>query len=367
MRQAILACRLLEESKIAASFIPRSIWRVVRAKDKVAHPAARGWGSLSAPAIMAETASTDEELLVTALSILSIAFCQRIGETLSIRVQDIVQSGVTAAFFNEKRPATDGSHVQRVLTSADCSVSSELQPYVSAGGQRKTSSRVDPELSRRLWSASLPTKNSRIFVGTPGAGWAPPCSFAMVPQSRSLCHGAAGDPFKLPAATSPAGMIAPRKTPPSPDLLCSPTLLAHGASSLAHTHHVSCGPHLSSLAEILGNPMAQTGPTHTPKPIPSLKSRHPAPPPPPHSPNVPDLLKTGPLETLPPVVSRTSAPHRPHKSHSNTPKQPVKRPRVAVRPPTGSKASSRLSIEDRVKIWATGAKRAAQGGGCPLR
>ena len=42
MRQAISACRLLEEAEIGDGVIPRSIWRVVRAKDKVTHLAARG-------------------------------------------------------------------------------------------------------------------------------------------------------------------------------------------------------------------------------------------------------------------------------------------------------------------------------------
>ena len=84
MRRAISAYRLLEEAKIANGFVPRSIWRVVPAKDKVAHLAARGWGSLSALAAMAENAVTDDELLVTALAIVANACCNRIGETASI-------------------------------------------------------------------------------------------------------------------------------------------------------------------------------------------------------------------------------------------------------------------------------------------
>ena len=102
MRQAISACRLLEEAEIADGFIPRSIWRVVRAKDKVAHLAARGWGSLSALAAMAENAVTDDELLVTVLGIVAIAWCNRIGETASIRVQGVDQLGGSILFFDRK-------------------------------------------------------------------------------------------------------------------------------------------------------------------------------------------------------------------------------------------------------------------------
>ena len=102
MRQAISACRLLEEAEIADGFIPRSIWRIVRAKDKVAHLAARGWGSLSALATMAANAVADEELLVTAPAIVAIACCNRIGDTASIRVQDVDQSGGSISFFDRK-------------------------------------------------------------------------------------------------------------------------------------------------------------------------------------------------------------------------------------------------------------------------
>ena len=120
MRQAISACRLLEEAEIADGFIPRSIWRVVRAKDKVAHLAARGWGSLSALATMAANAVADEELLVTALAIVAIACCNRIGEIASIRVQDVDQSGGSISFFDRKtrmrwikRPVS--SYIRRLL------------------------------------------------------------------------------------------------------------------------------------------------------------------------------------------------------------------------------------------------------------
>ena len=88
--------------KIAASFIPGSIWRVVRAKDKVVCLLSRVWGSLSALATMAENASGHEDLLLTALFILAIADCQRIGETSSIRVQDMDQYGATVAFCDRK-------------------------------------------------------------------------------------------------------------------------------------------------------------------------------------------------------------------------------------------------------------------------
>ena len=119
MRQVISACRLLEKAEIAEGFIPWSIWRVVRAKDKVAHLAARGWGSLSALATMAANAVADE-LLVTALAIGAIACCNQIGETASIRVQDVDQPGGSISFFDRKtrmrgikRPVS--SYIRRLL------------------------------------------------------------------------------------------------------------------------------------------------------------------------------------------------------------------------------------------------------------
>ena len=79
MWQAISACRLLEETKIAPAFVPRSIWRIVGAKDKVSHLSTRGWGSLSALWSMAQNAEGDEDVLVAALAVLAVAFCKRDG------------------------------------------------------------------------------------------------------------------------------------------------------------------------------------------------------------------------------------------------------------------------------------------------
>ena len=79
MGQAISTCRLLEEAEIAVGVLPWSIWRIVRAKDKVARLAARGWSSLLALAAMADNAVSDEEMLVTSLVIVAIACCNKLG------------------------------------------------------------------------------------------------------------------------------------------------------------------------------------------------------------------------------------------------------------------------------------------------
>ena len=48
IRQAISACRMLEEMGITDPFVSRAVWRVIRAKDLCNKFKARGWGSLAA-------------------------------------------------------------------------------------------------------------------------------------------------------------------------------------------------------------------------------------------------------------------------------------------------------------------------------
>ena len=77
---------LPEETEISPAFVPRSVWRIVRAKDKVLHLSIRGWGSLSMLWLMAQNAEGDEDVLVAALAVLAVAFCNKIGKTASTRV-----------------------------------------------------------------------------------------------------------------------------------------------------------------------------------------------------------------------------------------------------------------------------------------
>ena len=87
MRQAISACQLLEETENAPQLAPRSIWGLVQAKDKGAILAARGWGSLTGLWLMAPNAESDEELLVSALAVPAIVFCQRCAHKTRLLAQ----------------------------------------------------------------------------------------------------------------------------------------------------------------------------------------------------------------------------------------------------------------------------------------
>ena len=102
MRQAISACRMLEEMGIANNFVPRAVWRAVRAKDRCSKFKARGWGSLAAIWTMAQAAESDEDLLVCTSAILATAFCLRISESASIRVQDLDPNAATVSYFDRK-------------------------------------------------------------------------------------------------------------------------------------------------------------------------------------------------------------------------------------------------------------------------
>ena len=64
MRQAISACRMLEEMGIAKNFVPRAVWRAVGTKDRCSKFRAREWGSVAAIWTMAQAAESDEDLLV---------------------------------------------------------------------------------------------------------------------------------------------------------------------------------------------------------------------------------------------------------------------------------------------------------------
>ena len=102
MRQAISACRMLEEMGIANNFVPRAVWRAVRAKDRCGKFRARGWGSLAAVWTTAQAAESDEDLLVCTSAILATTFCLRISESASIRVQDLDPSTATISYFDKK-------------------------------------------------------------------------------------------------------------------------------------------------------------------------------------------------------------------------------------------------------------------------
>ena len=86
MRQAISACRMLEEMGIASPFVPWAFWRSVRAKDRCNNFKARGRGSLAAIWTMAQAVESDKDLLVCTSAIMATAYCLRISESASIRV-----------------------------------------------------------------------------------------------------------------------------------------------------------------------------------------------------------------------------------------------------------------------------------------
>ena len=92
MRQITSACRLCEELALVTEFVPRSIWRMVRGKDRLAGKgASQGWGSVEVLECMAKRAFKAEERVVVALAALSIVYCLRISEAASTRSIDLVQ------------------------------------------------------------------------------------------------------------------------------------------------------------------------------------------------------------------------------------------------------------------------------------
>ena len=120
MPQAISACRMLEEMGIANPFVPRAVWRSVRAKDRRSKFKARGWGSLAAIWTMAQAAESYEDLLVCTSAMLATAFCLRISESASIRVRDLDPTAATVCYFYQKtrrcwitRPA--GTYIVRLM------------------------------------------------------------------------------------------------------------------------------------------------------------------------------------------------------------------------------------------------------------
>ena len=73
MRQIISACRLCEELALVDEFVPKSMWRMVRGKDRLAgRGSSQGWGSPEVLECMAKRASRAEDKIVVALAVLSI-------------------------------------------------------------------------------------------------------------------------------------------------------------------------------------------------------------------------------------------------------------------------------------------------------
>ena len=144
IRQAISACRMLEEMGITNNFVRRAVWRGVRAKDRCSKFRARGWGSLAAIWTMAQAAESDEDLLVCTSAILATTFCLRISETASIKVQDLDPTAATISYFNRKtrtcwitRPAT--TYIVRLMGFARAAAlrlgRKPFQPLVKGGAK----------------------------------------------------------------------------------------------------------------------------------------------------------------------------------------------------------------------------------------
>ena len=143
MRQAISVCRMLEEMGIASAFVPRAVWRAVRAKDRCSKFKVRGWGSLATIWTMAQAAESDEDLLVCTSAILATAICLRISESASIRVQDLDPTAVIVSYFDRKirgcwitRPA--GTFILRLMGFARAALRLGCKPFqpLVKGGAR---------------------------------------------------------------------------------------------------------------------------------------------------------------------------------------------------------------------------------------
>ena len=254
MRQAISASRLPEEAEIADGFIPPSIWRVVHAKDKVVHLAARGWGSLSALATMAANAVADEELLVTALAIVAFACCNRIGETASIRVQDVDQSDGLISFFDRK---TRMRWIKRPVSSYIRRLLGFIRATALRLGRRPTQNLVKGGVrpSSPPWYAFSPTPSTPTSDGIHGGAWGQLCSSAMELPCKSSCHGGDGNLSSSHAATSPHGMIVHGRIPRCPVQPCTDGRLEPGDLRVGHVHQDPSGQPPFCHDMTRGNPM----------------------------------------------------------------------------------------------------------------
>ena len=370
MRQAISACRLLEEAEIADGFIPRSIWRVVRAKDEVAHLAARGWGSLSALATMAANAVADEELLVTALAIVAIACCNRIGETASIRVQDVDQSGGSISFFDRKtrmrwikRPVS--SYIRRLLgfiRATALRLGRRPNQNLVKGGLAAIQSTMvrllaNSEQSHLRWHAWR-RMGATMFIRNGATmqelmSWGRWKSVTVTRRYIATCNDCPWEDTTLPRPTlqgqSPgdwrfeSGSRTSRSFWPASVLSRQDTWESDGSDE----------------------PNPDAAEASVPEILPTLP-----PPPPPAGPPV-QSKRPRPASATESGCSGAGSGSREGggasvgtvRAPTLTPQQRAKRSRVSVRQPARQPASARGSLEDRIKSLASKARQAAAGGG----
>ena len=191
MRQAISACRMLEEMGIANNFFPRAVWRAVRAKDRCGNFRARGWGSLAAVWTMAQAAESDEDVLVYTSAILATTFCLRISESASIRVQDL-DPPRPRFHASIKRHVGAGSPDRPVLMSSGSWVSREQQPSGSGVSLSSRSSRGARKCSKHRWSDYSGHASTTTCAGTVGGDLERRYLSDMEQLSKSYSHGGGG-------------------------------------------------------------------------------------------------------------------------------------------------------------------------------
>ena len=208
---------MLEEMGIANSFVPRAVWRSVRAKDRRSKFKARGWGSLAAIWTMAQAAESDEDLLVCTSAVLATAFCLRISESTSIRVQDPDLVAATVSYFDEKtrrcwitRPAS--TYIVRLMGFARAAAlrlgRKPFQPLVQGGARAR----------KRHWSSFLGKANMTTYDGIVGDALGQPCLSDMARRSRNCSPRGDGGQSKQPAGMWLPGRIAPGLMSTYPDL-----------------------------------------------------------------------------------------------------------------------------------------------------
>ena len=212
MQQIISACRLCEELALVNEFVPPSIWRMVRGKDRLAgRGSSHGWGSLEVLECMAKRASTAEDKIMVALAVSSIIYCPRISEAASIRSINLVQDEAFVRFYNFK---CKDKWIKR--PAGMCAESSDSSGY-------RWRSRADEWPYRcsaavrgswvRPWRGCSPTRSFGTPGGTAGGEHARRCSRVRVEvcanswprgdgvryesrgsmwQSGMPCHGHAG-------------------------------------------------------------------------------------------------------------------------------------------------------------------------------
>ena len=103
MRQIISVVRLCEELELLEVVVPKSMWRMVRGKDRMTGKGpSQGWVSLEVVDTTAKRARTYKDKIVVSLAILSVVFGLQTSEAVSMRGVDLDQESAFVQFYDFK-------------------------------------------------------------------------------------------------------------------------------------------------------------------------------------------------------------------------------------------------------------------------